>query len=160
VATRTVMCPWDQRQAFLRDESRWKTLQEAAARDYDPVVEEAIGTVFEATGEETGFIRVWSVERERAQRLSRRAGLDGPPDQHPLAYTDRRGHSTFHTRQRFSSRRPSPPRSPSRASITSRNRKMACAPKATSLDAESATMCCGTCGQPIRWYASGRRPAN
>jgi hypothetical protein len=28
---------------------------------------------------------------ERAQRLWRRAGLDGSPDQHPLAYTDRGG---------------------------------------------------------------------
>ena len=77
--------------AFLRDESRLHALQQAAARDYDPVVEEAISTVFEATGDETGFIRVWSVAPERAHRLWRRAGLDGAPDQHPLAYTDRHG---------------------------------------------------------------------
>lgn len=42
VPTRTLMAPWGQRQAFLRDESKWNTLQEAAARDYDSVVEEAI----------------------------------------------------------------------------------------------------------------------
>lgn len=91
VATRTLMCPWGKRQAFLRDESRWEALQQAAARDFDPVVEEAISTVFEATGDETGFIRVWTVDPERAHRLWRRAGLDGTPDQHPLAYTDRHG---------------------------------------------------------------------
>jgi hypothetical protein len=91
VPTRTLMCPWGQRQAFLRDESRWDALQQAAARDYDPVVEDAISTVFEATGDETGFIRVWTVDPERAHRLWRRAGLDGSPDHHPLAYTDRRG---------------------------------------------------------------------
>jgi hypothetical protein len=37
-------------------------LQEAAARDFDPVVDEAISTVFAATGDETGFIRVWTVD--------------------------------------------------------------------------------------------------
>ena len=91
VPTRTMMAPWGQRQAFLRDESRWNALQQAATRDYDPVVEEAISTVFEATGDETGFIRVWSVEPQRAQRLWRRAGLAGGPGRHPLAYTDRHG---------------------------------------------------------------------
>jgi len=89
VPTRTMMAPWGQRQAFLRDESRWNVLQQVATRDYDPVVEEAISTVFEATGDETGFIRVWSVDPQRAQRLWRRAGLPGGPDRHPLAYTDR-----------------------------------------------------------------------
>ena len=91
VPTRTMMVRWGQRQAFLRDESRWNALQQAATRDYDPVVEEAISTVFEATGDETGFIRVWSVEPQRAQRLWRRAGLPGRPDSHPFAYTDRHG---------------------------------------------------------------------
>jgi hypothetical protein len=91
VPTRTLMSLWVERQAFLRDESRWNALQQAASRDYDPVVEEAISTVFEATGDETGFIRVWSVDPARAQRLWRRARLDGAPDQHPLAYTDRHG---------------------------------------------------------------------
>ena len=112
--TRTVMCPWGERQAFLRDELRWQALQEAAARDYDPVVEEAISTVFEATGDETGFIRVWSVERERAQRLWRRAGLEGSPDQHPLAYTDRGGRlhlpyeTAFQFAQAFAAAEPEP----------------------------------------------------
>lgn len=52
VLARTLMCPWGKRQAFLRDESRWNALQEAAARDYDPVIDEAISTVFAATGDE------------------------------------------------------------------------------------------------------------
>jgi hypothetical protein len=95
VPTRTVVCLWGERQAFLRDESRWHALQEATARVYDPIVEEAISTVFEATGDETGFTRVWTIDPERAQRLWRRTGLDGPPDQHPLAYTDRRGQLNF-----------------------------------------------------------------
>jgi hypothetical protein len=57
VPTRTLVCPWGERQAFLRDESRWNAVHHAADRDLDPVVAEAISTVFEATGEETGFIR-------------------------------------------------------------------------------------------------------
>ena len=89
--TRTVMCPWGERQAFLRVEPRWHALQEAAARDYDPIVEEAISAVFEATGDETGFARVWTVDPERAKRLWRRASLDGAPDRQSLAYTDRQG---------------------------------------------------------------------
>jgi hypothetical protein len=70
-----VMCP------------RWNATA-AVVRDRDPVVEEAISMVFGATGEETGFVWVWTVDPQRAHRLWRRAGLDGLPDQHPLAYTD------------------------------------------------------------------------
>jgi hypothetical protein len=108
------MCSWAERQAFLRDESRWTALQEAAARDHDPVVEEAISTVFEATGEETGFTTVWTVDPQRAQRLWHRAGLKGPPHQHPLAYTDRRGQlnlpyeTAFQFAQAFAAAEPEP----------------------------------------------------
>jgi hypothetical protein len=103
VPTRTLVCPWGERHAFLRDESKRNALQEAATRDFDPVVEQAISTVFEATGDETGFIRVWSVGHQRAHRLWRRAGLDGAPDQHPLAYTDRHGqlHLPYETALQF-----------------------------------------------------------
>jgi hypothetical protein len=90
VPTRTVMCPWGERQAFLRDESRWIALQEAAARDHDPVVEEAISSVFEATGDETGFIRVWTVDPKRAQRLWRRAGLRAARSRMRRGYSARR----------------------------------------------------------------------
>ena len=31
VPTRMLMCPWGERRAFLRDESRWDALREAAA---------------------------------------------------------------------------------------------------------------------------------
>jgi hypothetical protein len=91
VRTRSLMCMWADRRAFLRDESRHASLQQAATGDHDPVVEEAISTVFEATGDEHGFIRVWTASPERARRLWRRAGLPGMPDHHPLAYTDRHG---------------------------------------------------------------------
>ena len=91
VPTRSLLCLWAERSLFLRDESRWAALQQAAARDHDPVVEEAISTVFEATGEESGFVRVWTVTPERARRLWQRAALPGPPDHHRLAYTDRHG---------------------------------------------------------------------
>jgi hypothetical protein len=91
VRTRTLMCRWGERSPFLRDESRWTVLRQAAARDHDPVVEEAISAVLDATGEENGFIRVWTVSPERARRLWRRAGLSGQPDHHSLAYTDRHG---------------------------------------------------------------------
>jgi hypothetical protein len=91
VPTRTLMCPWAEHRLFLRDESRWAALQQAAARDHDPVVEEAVSIVFEATGDENGFVRVWTVSPERARRLWRRASLPGTPDHHALAYTDRHG---------------------------------------------------------------------
>ena len=71
--TRSLMCVWADRRALLRDESRQEALQQAA-RDHDPVVEEAISTVFEATGDESGFIRVWTVSPERARRLSAAGG--------------------------------------------------------------------------------------
>lgn len=92
--TRGLVCPWSERSKFLKDEARAAKLQHEAARDHDPVVEEAISTVFEATGDESGFIRVWSVAPERARRLWRRAHLPGEPDHHPLAYIDR--HGTMH----------------------------------------------------------------
>jgi len=38
--------------------------------------------------EETGFIRVWTPDPKRAQRLWRRAGLEGSQDRYPLACTD------------------------------------------------------------------------
>lgn len=103
VPTRTLKCPWGERQAFLRDESRWNALREASFRDYDQVVAEAISVVFQATGDETGFIRVWTVDPKRAQRLWWRAGLEGSPDQHPLAYTDRHGqmHLPYETALQF-----------------------------------------------------------
>jgi hypothetical protein len=63
-------------------------------------------------------------------------------------------------KQRFSSRRLSPLRNLRRASITSRSGKIAYALKAMSPGAEPATLCCGTCGQPMRWSASGRMQAN
>jgi hypothetical protein len=91
VRTRSLMCPWADRRTFLRDESRQAALQHAAARNHDPVVEEAISAVFEATGDENSFVRVWTVSPERARRLWRRAGLPGMPDHHPLAHTDSRG---------------------------------------------------------------------
>ena len=91
IPTRMLRCRWAERSAFLRDESRWLALQQAAARDYDQAVEQAISVVFEATGEQTGFVRVWTASPERARRLWRRAGLSGAPDHHPLAYTDRHG---------------------------------------------------------------------
>jgi hypothetical protein len=91
VATRTLVCPWAERSRFLRDESRQAALREAADRDHDPVVEDAISTVFEATSEESGFTRIWATDPERARRLWHRAGLPGSPDDHPLAYTDRCG---------------------------------------------------------------------
>jgi hypothetical protein len=67
------------------------------------VVEEAISTVFEATGDETGFSRVWSVDPARARRLWRRAKLTSEPEQHPLAFTDRQGlmHLPYETALRF-----------------------------------------------------------
>jgi hypothetical protein len=55
-----------------------------------------------------------AVGPERAQRLWRRAGLEGSPDQHPLAYTDRRGQlnlpyaTAFQFAQAFAAAEPEP----------------------------------------------------
>jgi hypothetical protein len=160
VPTRTLMCPWGARQAFLHDESRWNALLEAAARDFDPVVEQAISTVFEATGDKPastgcgqstpiglvacGVAPAWTVRRISIRLLTPTVA----------------GSCTFPMKQPLSSRRLSPPRSLSRVSITSGSRKTDCAPKATSLGTDSATVCCEAGGQLTPRSANGRKRAN
>ena len=56
------MCRWSKRSAFLRDEKCAAAVKAATLEVYNPVVEEAISTVFEATGEEGGFMREWPTD--------------------------------------------------------------------------------------------------
>ncbi|HEX5493461.1 MAG TPA: hypothetical protein VFX70_02655 [Mycobacteriales bacterium] len=66
-------------------------IKDATDRDYDSVVADAISEVLTATGEEGGFISTWSLDPDKARRLWDRAGLEGEPDDHPLAFIDRKG---------------------------------------------------------------------
>jgi hypothetical protein len=88
--TRSLVCPWGERRAFLRDEERAAALAQVSG-DVDYVVQEAISAVMEATGESGGFLREWSDPPERVRRLWARARLDGDPLEEPLAYVDRGG---------------------------------------------------------------------
>lgn len=103
VPTRQIMCPWGERRAYLRDERREAELRAASEHDREAVEEQAISTVFEATGDETGFIRSWTVDPARGQRLWSRAGLGGTPADEPLAYRDRHGalHLSYATALKF-----------------------------------------------------------
>lgn len=101
--SRTLVCRWGERAAFLRDETRLAAIKEATDRHYDSVVEDAISDVLTATGEEGGFSNIWSLDPDKARRLWDRAGLDGEPDDHPLAFIDRHGtlHLPYETTLRF-----------------------------------------------------------
>ena len=91
VPTRQLLCAWKERQACLRDRERADALNQEAYELRDPVVEDAISHVLTATGEEGGFIRVWHLSPEKADRLWRRAGLESDPREEQLAFVDRFG---------------------------------------------------------------------
>ena len=103
VPSRTLVCPWGDRSAFLRDEQRAARLREASEAVWDKVVEDAISAVLTATGEEGGFIRSWATDLDKLKRLWSRAHLDGDPLNEPLAYKDRFGtaHLSFNSTLRF-----------------------------------------------------------
>lgn len=89
VPTRNLLCLWKERKAFIMDEAAEILLRKASEEARDPVEEEAISTVLTATGEEGGFIRSWTLDLPKAERLWRRAGLASDPRNEPYAYVDR-----------------------------------------------------------------------
>jgi hypothetical protein len=97
VRTRSLMCRWADRKAFLRDEEREQKIREVSHRTRDFVVEEAISGVIEASGDVGGFRLTWTADPERIRRLWRRAGLETDPLREPYAYADRQGiiHLTY-----------------------------------------------------------------
>ncbi len=103
ISTRIIVCLWSDRKAFLRDER-----EETALREYsDParreVEERALSFVLTATGEEGGFSRTWTLDRDKAERLWARAGLKDPAEREPYSYVDRDGqlHVTYQTTMKF-----------------------------------------------------------
>jgi hypothetical protein len=97
--TRTVMCPWGERAALLKDEERYAAVTAARDEGFDRVIEEATSTVMEASGDESGFRRLWSTQPERARLMWGRARLKGNPLEEPHAFIDRHGvaHLTYKT---------------------------------------------------------------
>lgn len=92
VVTRDLACGWGERKALLRDEERAARLEAAGAEMWDEVTEEAISTVMEASGESTGFQRLWPDDPVTAQRYWDRSGLTGTPLEYdPVNYRDRHG---------------------------------------------------------------------
>jgi hypothetical protein len=103
VVSNSLLCPWGERKAFLRDERAECALRQASESTRDRVEEEAISAILTATGEETGFIRTWSLPPDRANRLWNRAGLTDDPVQAAHSYLDRFGvlHLSYETSLRF-----------------------------------------------------------
>ena len=100
VTTRELVCPWGERKALLRDEAHAEALEKNNYEHWDRAYDNAISIVFEASGEETGFIRKWNTNEGSATRLWARAGLPGSPlDADPHNYVDREGrwHLSFDT---------------------------------------------------------------
>jgi hypothetical protein len=92
VVTRDLACRWGERRALVRDEERAAKMAAEDEGVWDEVTEEAISTVMEASGEYTGFGRVWSDDPVTAQRYWDRGGLTGTPLEYdPVNYRDRFG---------------------------------------------------------------------
>lgn len=92
VVTRDLACGWGERKTLLRDEERAARLEAAGAEMWDEVTEDAISTVMEASGEQSGIRRIWADDPVSAQRYWDRAKLNGTPLEYdPLNFQDRHG---------------------------------------------------------------------
>ena len=154
--TRHLVCQWKDRAAFLRDRERQLALDALAAKELDRVVEDAISTVFVATGEEGGFSKWWPVEPAQAARMWVRAGLPGDPLAEPGAFVDRFGmlHLSCRSALRFAQAfATASPTSFSRSSKTVRTLyTLKASPSAGVLPTRSSA----NGGPRMRWFVSGR----
>jgi hypothetical protein len=81
-----LVCLWSKRKSFLRHEARRERIRADWEEKYDPAIDSAMHTVLKATGESTGALRSWYEPIPVLQRLWSRAGLEGVPWSHELAY--------------------------------------------------------------------------
>ena len=96
VKTATIIVPWSEQKAFLRDEERLRLAREASAKEGDRARQEATSTILESSGENQAAVYradgMLDVPIEVAKRLADRAGLTEPVDRlHPLSFVDRHG---------------------------------------------------------------------
>jgi hypothetical protein len=83
-----LVCLWSKRKNFLRHEARFERLKEDWTEKYESAIDSAMDTVLKATGEATGTWIGWGEPTSRLQRLWSRAGLEGVPWSHELAYKE------------------------------------------------------------------------
>jgi hypothetical protein len=81
-----LVCHWSKHKSFLRWEARREGIRVDWEEKYDPAIDSAMNTVLTATGESTGALRSWYEPIPVLQRLWDRAGLEGVPWGHELAY--------------------------------------------------------------------------
>jgi hypothetical protein len=81
-----LVCLWSARKTFLRDEARFQRLKADWAEKFDSAIDDAMNTVLKATGEANGTWIGWTDPIPKLQRLWSRAGLEGVPWAHDLAY--------------------------------------------------------------------------
>jgi hypothetical protein len=96
VKTSSIIVPWKEQKAFIRDEERLHAAREASAKEGDRVRQEATSTILESSGENQAAVYradgMLDVPFEVAQRLAVRAGLAEPIESlHPLSFVDRHG---------------------------------------------------------------------
>lgn len=90
----TIIVPWGERRAFLRDEQRAEALALATARTFpgdDSPISTAVDKVLDCAGELELFVYRGNLnfDRESLERVATRAGID--PPSHPAGYKDRHG---------------------------------------------------------------------
>jgi hypothetical protein len=81
-----LVCLWSKRKSFLRHEALRERLREDWIEKYDSAIDSAMQTVLTATGDSTGCLVGWYEPIPVLERMWARAGLDGVPWGHELAY--------------------------------------------------------------------------
>jgi hypothetical protein len=94
VKTGSIIVPWNEQKAFLRDKERLRQAREASAKEGDRARQEATSTILESSGENQAAVYradgMLDVPIEVAQRLADRAGLTEPIESlHALSFIDR-----------------------------------------------------------------------
>lgn len=91
VRAEQLLCRWNEHEALLQDERHEKALLTDWKQRQDPVLRTAMSAVLVATGESGGVDKGWDEQPAVFDRLWKRAGLEKRPNDHALAYRDRRG---------------------------------------------------------------------
>jgi hypothetical protein len=81
-----LVCLWSKRKSFLRHEARRERLREDWIEKYDSAIDSAMHSVLKATAESTGATFGWTEPMHVFERLWPRAGLEGAPWKHELAF--------------------------------------------------------------------------
>jgi hypothetical protein len=150
VRTTTIVVPWGERAAFLRNEQRHAALDAYGKERRDPAIEEAVSAVLASSGEPSAGAWGGLVGMAEAEihRIMRRAGIEGDAkEMHPLGFFDPstgNGYLPLECGETSRERSPPPSRRLSRciSTITSQSSSTAATPPAS---ATSTTSCANTC---------------